>query len=560
MPWTRYDGRMNRRAVVSFLVLAAVVGFTASLDESRMASIGERLIAFSDNLEAHSTYTPLSRFQTAGARVAFLEEGDYGGWDTPAHFDGGYGSAMDYYSTPSVAEPQYYDGGCGSGWDCDTSAAPVDWGDPDGYGTMYTPTVQDSAWPPDNYDYNFTPANPGIDYNFDSMVTSPEASWVDYNPITLEPDGRAWPPSNYDYNYAPESGQSQQDLWNLPTGWRSGEYDTPGDGSGGLQIAPGAGGGQQPVYYYTTNNTNNTNTTNNTFNTSINNNARTTILQQQQQINVNNQWGLSETEFYGRGGQPRYAGGSSYYAPAWYETALPGWGTVAIPLLPTQYRPDGYECRGSGTSIAGALGLAGSNFGLSLGLNYQDGNPCSYYNSYGGYVGAYGTSYGSGGSVAPQRIAPTCSITLSDSSIAYGGSSVLSWSSSNATAASLNGFGSVPLSGTRALSNQTVSRTYGITVTGAGGTGACYTTLSVGAQPPGPTCQISANPSSIRRGETVNLEWRAQNATEAALSGIGGVPLQSGRVVAPTADVTYTLALRGTGGRTGSCTVSVDVR
>lgn len=159
----------------------------------------------------------------------------------------------------------------------------------------------------------------------------------------------------------------------------------------------------------------------------------------------------------------------------------------------------------------------------------------------------------------PQYPQPSCWISASPMSVEYGGSSTLSWSSFNATRASLTDFGNVSLSSSRLLHNIRSDRTYQITVSGAGGSGSCYTRITVRAQSATPSCVISAYPSSIHVGQSTNLAWGTANASSAYLSGVGSVGLQGGMYVTPNKTTTYTLTAVGAQGVTGSCAAQVGV-
>ena len=81
------------------------------------------------------------------------------------------------------------------------------------------------------------------------------------------------------------------------------------------------------------------------------------------------------------------------------------------------------------------------------------------------------------------------------------------------------------------------------------------------APPPAarPTATLTAEPSSIQRGQSSTLRWAAENATEVALQpGIGTVPAQGTRSVSPAESTTYTLAVRGAGG-TADATARITV-
>lgn len=80
----------------------------------------------------------------------------------------------------------------------------------------------------------------------------------------------------------------------------------------------------------------------------------------------------------------------------------------------------------------------------------------------------------------------SCTLSANPASISNGQSSTLSWTTSNATGASINqGIGTVPTSGGSRSVSPTSNTTYTMTVTGSGGaTATCSATVTVGNQPP----------------------------------------------------------------------------
>ncbi len=540
---------MNRRAVVSFLVLAALVGASASLDDQRLASLGERLIALQSDINAHSTYQSLARVQAAGAKLAFLDLGDDGGWGIPTDFDGGYGSGYDYSYMPATT------------WDSDVSA-PFDYYNYPQWDSDVSAPFDYSSYPIDSWDsdvsapFDYSAYPYAQEVTWDSDVSAPfdYLSFPDSAPQTFDGGYGSqieWTPAILSAPFPNVSSSGDPDNWGVvtqpngqpyPTIDLSGGAQTPGTGTatGRTGVPSNSVVGQAPdsaVRYFPAGDQN----------------VLTTIQQNQFSI-YNNSLSISETQNYALG-----IGGSTSYAPTWYEKAFPGWGTAVIPLLPPQYQPGyGNTCYGGTNGLTGALSVnSNGTFGVSVGVGAQN-YPCN--GGYGAYpltypdVPVYGNGYNG------TRIQPTCSITLADATIAYGAAAQLKWTSYNASSASLNGVGTVALSGTRTFQNQTVSRTYGLTVTGPGGTGACYVTLSVGPQIPAPTCQIVAEPSAVAKGGRTKLTWTTQNATDAALSGLGVVALQGSHDAFPSKDTTFTLALKGAGNREGSCTTQVFVR
>lgn len=155
---------------------------------------------------------------------------------------------------------------------------------------------------------------------------------------------------------------------------------------------------------------------------------------------------------------------------------------------------------------------------------------------------------------------PTCTISANPSQINKGGSSTLSWSSSNATSATINqGVGSVNVNGSKGVTPQSTT-TYTMTVTGPGGTANCSTTVTVKKiTPNAPSCTITANPTQIQQGGASTLVWSSSNATSATINqGIGSVALNGSQGVTPTVTKTYKMTVTGPGG-TADCQTTVVV-
>jgi len=76
-----------------------------------------------------------------------------------------------------------------------------------------------------------------------------------------------------------------------------------------------------------------------------------------------------------------------------------------------------------------------------------------------------------------------------------------------------------------------------------------------------PSCSLSASPDSIVSGESSNLSWTTQNATSAQINqGIGNVAIPSGILkIFPNVTTTYTMTVTGAGGKTGSCSKTLNV-
>jgi peptidoglycan-associated lipoprotein len=76
--------------------------------------------------------------------------------------------------------------------------------------------------------------------------------------------------------------------------------------------------------------------------------------------------------------------------------------------------------------------------------------------------------------------------------------------------------------------------------------------------PPQPTASLTANPSSIQKGQSTTLSWQTTNATEVTLEGIGTVAASGSKQVTPTESTTYRLTAKGAGG-TQEATARVTV-
>lgn len=154
---------------------------------------------------------------------------------------------------------------------------------------------------------------------------------------------------------------------------------------------------------------------------------------------------------------------------------------------------------------------------------------------------------------------PSCWISAQPTSVEFGKSSTLQWSSFNASRASLTDFGNVPLSGSRVVQNIRSDRTYQLSVSGQGGSGSCYTRISVRPASGNPSCVISAYPSTISVGQSSSLAWGSQNASTAHLSGVGTVSVQGGTYVSPQQTSAYTLTVFGSQGASDTCTAQIGV-
>ena len=63
-----------------------------------------------------------------------------------------------------------------------------------------------------------------------------------------------------------------------------------------------------------------------------------------------------------------------------------------------------------------------------------------------------------------------------------------------------------------------------------------------------PSVTVAANPNVIRQGQSTQLTWQTQNATEITIAGLGTLPASGSRTVTPSDSTTYTLLAKGPGG------------
>ncbi len=156
---------------------------------------------------------------------------------------------------------------------------------------------------------------------------------------------------------------------------------------------------------------------------------------------------------------------------------------------------------------------------------------------------------------------PTVDISALPLSIQVGSSSQLTWNSENTTTCvASNGW-----SGARAVDgvlsvSPTVTTTYTLECTGAGGIASDSVTITVTAEPLVPTLTLNANPLSVSAGATSTLTWVSGNTTSCVASnGWTGAKALSGSLdVFPSATTTYQLDCTGAGG-TISKSVTVNV-
>ena len=153
---------------------------------------------------------------------------------------------------------------------------------------------------------------------------------------------------------------------------------------------------------------------------------------------------------------------------------------------------------------------------------------------------------------------PTVAINASPTSLSFGGgSSTISWSTTNASSETLNG---APVAANSSVTvSPTSTTTYTVVAQSASGvTATKAVTVTVGASGP-VAAGISANTTSIVSGNSATLTWTSKNAVSGTLNGTP-VPISGSQVVRPTATTTYRFTATGASGTTdwGAATVTVQ--
>ena len=170
------------------------------------------------------------------------------------------------------------------------------------------------------------------------------------------------------------------------------------------------------------------------------------------------------------------------------------------------------------------------------------------------------TCSGAGGSVtrtasvsvtAPPTPAPLVTLGASPSAITAGQSTMLNWSSTNASSCSASGSwsGSRATNGSLSVS-PTSNASYTLTCSGAGGS--VNRTVAVSVTPAAaPQLTFSSADSTVSTGGTTQLTWSSTNTTSCTASGgwSGGRSVSGSQMVGPlSGTTTFTLSCSGPGG------------
>lgn len=163
-------------------------------------------------------------------------------------------------------------------------------------------------------------------------------------------------------------------------------------------------------------------------------------------------------------------------------------------------------------------------------------------------------------SCSQMKPVPTETVTASPSSVAYGGTTVITWSSTGSTCNSSWTGGAVPTSGSYTTPALNTATTYTIWCNNAAGTTSGGTTVSVGPAP-APVITFVASPSSVAYNAASTLTWSTSNATScSAGSAWSGSKTLSGSATtgALTSTSNFDLTCTGAGG-TAAKSLTINV-
>lgn len=160
---------------------------------------------------------------------------------------------------------------------------------------------------------------------------------------------------------------------------------------------------------------------------------------------------------------------------------------------------------------------------------------------------------GGGSSATTQPSLPTVTFTATPTTVAVGKSTLLTWSSTNATTCTAHGPWTSPqvLSGSDLSYSILSSTTFSITCTGSGGSVTKDVTVDVSSDIPVPTVSLAVTPQSIIIGKSTLLTWSTANVSECTATGAwsGSRNLSGSEPIEYlTQAATYVLTCMGSGG------------
>ncbi len=142
------------------------------------------------------------------------------------------------------------------------------------------------------------------------------------------------------------------------------------------------------------------------------------------------------------------------------------------------------------------------------------------------------------------------SFTATQSSVAPGNASVLTWATTGCNSATISTIGAVPTNGQQTTGALYTTNTYTLTAYGVNGTPAV--TQSVTVSVISTACQITsfyATPTSVAYGNTSMLSWSTNGCTSVSISNLGSLPTSGQQSTSALyANTSFTLTAYGSNG------------
>ena len=148
--------------------------------------------------------------------------------------------------------------------------------------------------------------------------------------------------------------------------------------------------------------------------------------------------------------------------------------------------------------------------------------------------------------------------TATPSQISAGQAVTLTWKTSNADSANIDGIGNVPVNGSITVS-PTQTTTYTLMARNNVNDITSTATVTVGSTSGVQLSSCTANPANISAGQSSTLSWTSTNADSVSISsGVGPVAKSGSVTVSPSQTTTYTVTATG-GGSSTTCAITVTV-
>jgi hypothetical protein len=203
---------------------------------------------------------------------------------------------------------------------------------------------------------------------------------------------------------------------------------------------------------------------------------------------------------------------------------------------------------------SGGFGSSGYTSGSWSSGGFGDSGTCSTCG--GGYD--YGNTGGSSYTPPKTNEKPSCTLKVNKSTVDYGGTVTLEWTTKNAKKVTLSGYGEVKKNNTKKVENMTADKTFTLTVKGENGKEVtCKKTVEVKAEKI-PECTIALSKYEIDYNGSVKVTWTSKNADTVTLNGSSVSKNSSKTFYNLKNDTTFTIKAK-TGSKEVTCVKTVEV-